>query len=342
MEKTKMSKIERIKRIINKETTDYVPFSFKSHLPQVDHDPAAFAQALEEKVQQYDLDYVGLSSNGMFTVEDYVDEVDHSPVFKGGVSKVVKTPYQEPLDLKQLPDDLDINSPSYQRELKSLTYLLDRIGDQVPVTVTSFSPLTILDKLTQGQAVKFIRSGENELIHKTLENLTNVQIQYVQAALDLGASGIYLASQFISYDRVTAEEYLEFGKPYDLKILEAAKAGWFNSFHAHGTNIIFDLVKDYPIQVFNWHAFEALPTVEEVFQYTDFVLNCGVDRFSFNAFNRNVIRDQTYQIYKATQGQRLLLSPSCGTNSFFDPELIDYIKQVKEETDRVFNLSPKA
>ncbi len=342
MEKTKMSKIELIKKVINKEVTDYVPFSFKSHLPEVDHDPVKYAQALAEKVHQYDLDYAGHSSNGLFTVEDYVDEVDHSPVYKGGVSIVVKTPYNQPADLKKLPHDLDISTPSYQRELKSLTYLLDRLGDQVPVTVISFSPLTILDKLTKGRAVEFIRSGENELLHQTLENLTNVQVQYVQAALDLGAAGVYLASQFIRYDRVTKEEYLEFGKPYDLKILEAAKAGWFNSFHAHGTDIMFDLIKDYPIQVFNWHAFESLPSVEEVFKYSDFVLNCGVDRFSFNDFNRNLIRNQIYQIYKATKGQRLLFSPSCGTNSFFDPELIYYIKEVKAETDRIFNLRTEA
>lgn len=37
--------------------------------------------------------------------------------------------------------------------------------------------------------------------------------------------------------------------PYDLQVLEGARDGWFNAIHAHGDDIMFDLVKDYPVQL---------------------------------------------------------------------------------------------
>ena len=70
-------------------------------------------------------------------------------------------------------------------------------------------------------------------------------------AIRLGADGIFFASQMSSYDSMTVEEYAEYGKPYDLKVLEAAGNGWFNTLHAHGNNIMFELLRDYPVSVFN-------------------------------------------------------------------------------------------
>ena len=35
-----------------------------------------------------------------------------------------------------------------------------------------------------------------------------------------------------SYDTMTAEEYMEYGRPYDLRVLEAAGDGWLNTLHA--------------------------------------------------------------------------------------------------------------
>ena len=57
--------------------------------------------------------------------------------------------------------------------------------------------------------------------------------------------------------------------PYDLQVLEGARDGWFNAIHAHGDDIMFDLVKDYPVQVFNWHVWESLPELKEGIDYTN-------------------------------------------------------------------------
>ena len=65
----------------------------------------------------------------------------------------------------------------------------------------------------------------------------------------------------VSYTHL--EEYEEYGVPYDMEVLEAAKDGWMNTIHAHGPNIMLELLKNYPVDVFNWHAWETYPAVDE-------------------------------------------------------------------------------
>ena len=57
---------------------------------------------------------------------------------------------------------------------------------------------------------------------------------------------------------------LELSVLYDLSNLNAAKDGWMNTLHAHGSNIMMEILKDYPVQVFNWHAWETYPSVEDI------------------------------------------------------------------------------
>ena len=44
-------------------------------------------------------------------------------------------------------------------------------------------------------------------------------------AIELGAAGVYFASQMSSYDQVSEEIYADYGVPYDLQVLEGARDG---------------------------------------------------------------------------------------------------------------------
>ena len=55
------------------------------------------------------------------------------------------------------------------------------------------------------------------LVKAALEVITETTAQLVAAAIDMGADGIFLASQMSSYDKCTDRQYLEYGKPYDLR-----------------------------------------------------------------------------------------------------------------------------
>lgn len=89
-----------------------------------------------------------------------------------------------------------------------------------------------------------------------------------------------------SYDKCTDRQYLEYGKPYDLRVLEAAGKGWMNTIHCHGDHIMFHILKDYPVQVFNWHAWESLPALDEAYALTGKCLMGGLSRTDITQQNR--------------------------------------------------------
>ena len=59
------------------------------------------------------------------------------------------------------------------------------------------------------------------------------------------------------------DEFNQFGKAFDLKVLEAARPLWCNLVHIHGENILFDQVCDYPVQIFNWHDQSTPPSLKQ-------------------------------------------------------------------------------
>lgn len=81
-----MSKVNLLKKILNHEKVDRVPFSYGAHIPEFDKDAEKIADAIVKRYKKHDLDFIGNASNGLYTVEDYVDGVDDSSVFQGGVA----------------------------------------------------------------------------------------------------------------------------------------------------------------------------------------------------------------------------------------------------------------
>ena len=103
--------------------------------------------------------------------------------------------------------------------------------------------------------------------------------------------------------------------------------------HAHGDDIMFDLLKDYPVQIFNWHVWQSLPTVEEALAFTDKILLGGIERFDITENNRNKLRHEIFETIRATGGKRLILAPGCVIRYPLDKENLAYVRQVKLEVE---------
>src|SRR5699024_4966625 len=155
-----------------------------------------------------------------------------------------------------------------QRELDHLEHLLNLVDGEAPVIMTIFSPLTTADKLSKGRLAEHLVQDEAGYIHQALDKISQSTAALAQRAIELGAAAIYFASQMSIYDKMRGEVYAEYGVLYDWKVLEGAQAGWFNAIHVHGDDIMFNLVKDYPVHVFNWHVWESLPELKEGIDYT--------------------------------------------------------------------------
>ena len=281
-----MTKKERIQAAIRGEKPDKMPYSFWTHMPGTDLDPEAISQKTYEFYKKYDFDFVKTMNNGMYAIEDFGCTVDYSEIVKGGVAKVVSTPISCAADWRKLTV-CPCTQGSNARELRHLQLVLEKLkGEEVPVIFTAFTPITIADKISGGKLISYIEEGHGDDVKAALEVITETTAQLVAAAIDMGADGIFLASQMSSYDKCTDRQYLEYGKPYDLRVLEAAGKGWMNTIHCHGDHIMFHILKDYPVQVFNWHAWESLPALDEAYALTGKCLMGGLSRTDITQQNR--------------------------------------------------------
>ncbi len=325
-----MTKKERIKAAVSGQKPDCLPYSLWTHMPGIDLDPVLLAEKTYEFYKTYDVDFIKTMNNGMYAIEDFGCEVDYSDIERGGVARVTKTLVHEPEDWLTLKK-CSCHEGSLHRELASLELLLQKVkGEDVPVVFTVFSPATTADKLSGKKMLSHIRSGHGEMVKKALEIITETTMEVAAEAIRLGADGIFFASQMSSYDTMTAEEYMEYGRPYDLRVLEAAGDGWLNTLHAHGNNIMFEVLKDYPVSVFNWHAWETLPDLDEAFCLTGKCLMGGLQRMDITNRNKNAIQHQIFESFKQLKGLHQILTPGCVIRYPLDDEMLEYVKRTKD------------
>lgn len=332
-----MTKKERIKAAIKGEKVDRIPYSFWTHMPGTDLDPEAISQETYGFYKKYDLDFVKTMNNGMYAVEDFGCTVDYSEIVKGGVAKLTSSPIACASDWRKLKPTPPTEG-SNARELLHLQLVLEKLkGEEVPVIFTVFTPLTIADKVSAGKVLSYIEGGHGSDVKAALEVITETTAQLAERAIEMGADGVFLASQMSSYDKCAGSQYLEYGKPYDLKVLKAAEKGWMNTIHCHGNNIMFDLLKDYPVQVFNWHAWETLPAIDEAYALTGKCLMGGLNRNDITAQNRGAIRHQIFQSFKLLEGRHLILTPGCVLRYPLDEAMLAFIGSARTEIEGLFN-----
>ena len=198
-----MTKKERIQAAIRGEKPDKMPYSFWTHMPGTDLDPEAISQKTYEFYKKYDFDFVKTMNNGMYAIEDFGCTVDYSEIVKGGVAKVVSTPISCAADWRKLTV-CPCTQGSNARELRHLQLVLEKLkGEEVPVIFTAFTPITIADKISGGKLISYIEEGHGDDVKAALEVITETTAQLVAAAIDMGADGIFLASQMSSYDKCT-------------------------------------------------------------------------------------------------------------------------------------------
>jgi len=100
--------------------------------------------------------------------------------------------------------------------------------------------------------------------------------------------------------------------------------------HAHGSNIMFELLSDYPVNIFNWHAWETLPAIDEAQHLTGKCLMGGLNRTDITNCNRNAIRHQIYAAHQLTGGRGLILTPGCVIRYPLNDAMLAYIREAKD------------
>lgn len=307
-----MNKTQRIRATLRGEATDRVPYGFWTHRPDIDLDPERLAEETAAYAQRLDLDFVKSMPNGFYCVEDWGCELDFSDVARGGVGRVVRPAVTTPADWARLAA-IDPQQGALGRELRHLARLVKLVGPDVPVLATVFSPLTIANKLSNG-AHRAHLDTHLQQVTAGLEMITKVTSAFTRAALAAGCAGIFFATQDATYQLFDAERYRRYGEHYDHQVLQAARdaGGWFNAVHMHGDDVMFDVLRHYPVHALNWHIGETPPSIAD-YRNSGGTLPIlgGLQRGHITNKNLDAVYADIDATMAQTQGRGIIIAPAC-------------------------------
>ena len=304
-----MTHRERIESAIAGNRPDQVPAALWRHFPEQDQKAERLAEAHIAFYRAYDPDFLKVTPASGYYGDDWGLRAGYKPN-REGVRSIGDRPIKKPADWGKLRR-LDTSGGVYGRETHAIRLVADAVGRDVYVLETVFSPLSIARTLAGEQAtVRYLRENP-EALHEGLEIITDVQVAFVRNVLAAGADGVFFSTQMATTDLLTREEYEEFGRPYDLRMLDEAGAGQI-MLHIHGVNVMFDLFDDYPVQIVNWHARETAPTIADARRRVSACLACGLD--AWNTLSKRTPDDVAAEVRDAiaqTGGRGHIVTTGC-------------------------------
>lgn len=300
---------DRLERALRGDRPDHVPVALWRHFPGDDQRPETLARAHVAFYRAFDFDLLKVTPASGYYGDDWGLRAGYRPN-REGVRHYTDRPIKKAGDWERLKR-LDPSHGTYGREVQAIRLIAEEVGADVHVIETVFSPLTIARTLSGEQAVvRYLRETPDTL-HRGLEIITEVTADFVRAVLAAGADGVFFATQMATTDALTVEEYEEFGRPYDLRVLEAARGG-LTVLHIHGVNVMFDVLTDYPVQVINWHARETPPTLAEARARVPVCLAAGLDAWKTLAGGTpEAVAEEVRDAVAQTGGRGHILTTGC-------------------------------
>ena len=305
-----MNHWERMQAAIRGEAVDHPPISLWRHWPEIDQDPTILAKAMVDWQRAYDFDLVKYMPTGTYSIEDWGARTIYKTTRNGtrtvtrfGVTDVEQWPRLQPLDGVT-------GYMGWQNE--SLRMAAQALAGSVPILQTVFSPLTTARKLAGDVVFEHMRSRP-ELLEEGLRVIARTSAAFAREAMRCGASGLFFATQCSTTDVMTEAEYLRFGRPFDLIVLDAVKdTARFNLMHVHGENTMFDLMAGYPVNMLNWHDRRATPSLRAAASRFSGLLVGGIDEWSTLQKGTNAdIAAEIDEACEQTRRRRLMLAPGC-------------------------------
>lgn len=258
---TQMTRRERLEATIRGEAVDRPPVALWRHFPGDDQDPAQLAASTVAFQEQYDFDFIKVTPASSFCVRDWGVE-DQWLGNEEGTREYRHHPVHVPEDWYAI-QPLDPEGGALGAQLRCLEMIREAVGVEVPFIQTIFNPLSQAKNLAGKQNLPAQMRQDPVAVRAGLEAITATTVRFIEAARERGVDGIFLAVQHASHELLCEREYEEFGVPFDRRLLEAASGLWLNVLHLHGNRVMFDLLSDYPVQVFNWHDRETPPALSE-------------------------------------------------------------------------------
>ena len=270
-------------------------------------------QAMLAFQQQYRWDFMKVNPRAQYHVEDWgatfqYTEDAYTPPANTHV------PVASPRDWQALKR-LDPHKGALAEHLRALRAIKDGLKGEVPLVMTVFNPISLAGRLVASEDVllQHLREYPQE-IHAALEVITDSYRAFVTECLNQGADGIFFATtSWASRDLLTDVEYQEFGRPYDLRVLEAAAEARLNILHVCRSHNMLQDLADYPgVHVLNWDSWDSTnPSLEATRRFTDRRLLGGISRDVMLNGTPEVVAQEVRDAITQMGGRGFMVGPSC-------------------------------
>lgn len=235
---------------------------------------------------------------------------------------------------RHMPDektDLSMGSVNHgplHQQLQVLKSFIPMKKDSAPVLFTVLSPLSsaaaMFPHLLTDASVS--PSQKEELLTDISERTCSL----VRTAVEAGADGIFFITTLASYDALSPSLYRKYGFPYDIAVLSSSP-GWCNILHAEGKEIMFPLLRKYPVQFITRNAPDSLQGLKEMAALSQKSIIGGLSLDSLSQDRGDYLEHEVYMALKETQGKRLIISPGTALPDSITQETTTWLKHMLSE-----------
>lgn len=304
-----MTKIERLRAVLNGKPVDRAPFSIWYHFGSQHASPERTAQIHLEFFEAYDLDFLKVMNDYDYPMPEGMDYM------------------ATPEDLSRV-EPLDIPKTPLGKQLQAVEMIGKELRDKALFVDTVFNAWYTLRRNLVKEAMPHLMINHPEALEKALQTINDNLIQFALASMKRGSNGIFYAVPATA-ESVTPEQYERFIRPFDLAFLKAIKGqGEFHILHAHGEKLYFDRVLDYPVHAISWADRNGGPSIAEARSKTPLTLIAGLDHVKFPHVSTKRIRDQAKAALAQAGNTKFILAPGCTVPSFAFPPLIKAARDV--------------
>ena len=308
-----MTHWERVRAALRGDEVDRPPISAWRHFYQKENSVEGLAEAMLGFQRQHDWDFMKVNPRANYHAEDWGlrQHLSHSDIV---APEVADWPVKKSADLATV-QPLEIQGGVLGQHLQALGRIAKGLDGEVPFLMTVFTPLSIAGRLAESDDAMLGHIRERpDLVHQALEAITDTFARFARESIGIGAGGIFFATTtWGTYDRLTDAEYAEFGRPYDLRILEAVQDAEFNILHVCKSHNMLRSLADYPVAAFNWDAQDDTNLdLDEGHRILEKTVIGGVSHRSNlpNGSPENV-QEEANGVAKAMSGAGWLLGPAC-------------------------------
>ena len=322
---TQMTQRERVFAVIHGEAVDRPPVSVWRHFPEIDMTAEGLADATVAFQRRFDWDLVKFMPPGIYSIVDYVVETDWVPN-DHGVRTVRALRVTHPEQWRDLPR-LDARSGFLGQQNRAMAQAIDRLGSDVPVLQTIFSPLTTARKLA-GNAVFAHLRADPVGFGEAFERIVETTIDLVRDAIEVGG-GVFYATQCATGDTLSEAELQAWEFEPARRILAGARDTASPVIvHVHGEAPSLHGFAELGIDGLNWHDRTGRPSLAEARRlFPERLLVGGIDGWGALLHGDAAeIHAQVGDSLQQTKSARVLLAPGCVISTDATDQQLDVLR----------------